>query len=868
MIAAMSSLPIDQPSSTDSNQFIRPNCAFDVHSAAERLASRGEGFANSVEFAEAISGGVATDLAQALMTALGRRFDDLEHEDMMALVDLYTAMPSTRGAADEAAGSPASSCVSARSAKDSLSSFEDDLSLDGSLLGEANGTSLDDEPPVEVGLPVKMRELSIEDTPGDPPRGRAVAVATPPTASLSRSANERSFREMAAARQAREEQRRAAAEAAAQGDAGGEADPPGDAGANDAPGDGGGAGGGAGGGGGGGEDPDASESESESDEMDEDEEPEEDPSTGQHGKEYRPKTDTGKAMAKMFVRFCQLSRANARAIVVFFGVSSSNKLADFLEEHWKDTFAQWQKRHPCPDGTERAMVLSPPQQDRIRCAAWACRHLRRLGWPQAAVDPARGSKMIELLTSEHFEPIRAQMEREEEGKVTLKAIPDLSDVPTYRSTVTMSKHFRDFETYLSQHYGVEGFPLDYVVRSSLARVSWGDFETPRPRPGGKEPMPDFFKFEESDYQCRRLAPILDPEYEGTVRSAAPPLVAEYEAGKYADRRSHSFRRDDAIVFQLARVAFKDSPGEVHFIPRKGKQLQSGRAAYFACKGQFVGIHTARQETDLARDVISKMQYEGESRQWNWDKHCAKFHQQVSVIEEWAVAGLATRMSNEDQISAFLKTIPKDCKNAELVIAKGIIEGDRARFPTLIGNVIPHLSLSIETKERGAAVGKRTIANTNTGTRPDSSQRSPGKRRRRGGSRPSRPGKATAGKCRVENGRVVGTIEGLHYTPEIWTAMSDSQRRQVLELRRTTPSSRRGVRAAATARADAQLTAVSDSISQLTRAVKSLESSRGGDSPSADRRSGSRRRGARSRSGSSSRSRGTSQSGAHSGRRSS
>ena len=102
-----------------------------MHSAAERLASRGEGFANSVEFAEAISGGVATDLAQALMTALGRRFDDLAHEDTMALVDLYTAVPSTRGEADEAAGSPASSCALARSAKDSLSSFEDDLSLEG-----------------------------------------------------------------------------------------------------------------------------------------------------------------------------------------------------------------------------------------------------------------------------------------------------------------------------------------------------------------------------------------------------------------------------------------------------------------------------------------------------------------------------------------------------------------------------------------------------------------------------------------------------------------------------------------------------------------------------------------------------------------
>jgi hypothetical protein len=71
------------------------------------------------------------------------------------------------------------------------------------------------------------------------------------------------------------------------------------------------------------------------------------------------------------------------------------------------------------------------------------------------------------------------------------------------------------------------------------------------------------------------------------------------------------------------------------------------------------------------------------------------------------------MSNEDQIRAFLKMIPKDCKNSKLLITKGIIEGDRSRFPTLFGNVIPHLTLSIETKEHSAPAAKRTIANTSS-----------------------------------------------------------------------------------------------------------------------------------------------------------
>ena len=74
-------------------------------------------------------------------------------------------------------------------------------------------------------------------------------------------------------------------------------------------------------------------------------------------------------------------------------------------------------------------------------------------------------------------------------------------------------------------------------------------------------------------------------------------------------------------------------------------------------------------------MIQKMKYEEESRNWNWDKHCAAFHHQIRVINDHAAHGAATRMSEEDRISAFLKTIPRDCKNSELGIARDIIEGD-------------------------------------------------------------------------------------------------------------------------------------------------------------------------------------------------
>jgi hypothetical protein len=37
----------------------------------------------------------------------------------------------------------------------------------------------------------------------------------------------------------------------------------------------------------------------------------------------------------------------------------------------------------------------------------------------------------------------------------------------------------------------------------------------------------------------------------------------------------------------------------------------------------------------------------------------------------------------------------------------------------------------------------------------------------------------AGKCHLESGKVVGTLEGLHYYETIWKAMSREQRGKVL-----------------------------------------------------------------------------------------
>ena len=66
----------------------------------------------------------------------------------------------------------------------------------------------------------------------------------------------------------------------------------------------------------------------------------EDPENAGTGKFYKAQTPNGKAMVKRFKRFCDLTDCDASAIVVYFGVYSEGRLAEFLHDHWKDTFTQ------------------------------------------------------------------------------------------------------------------------------------------------------------------------------------------------------------------------------------------------------------------------------------------------------------------------------------------------------------------------------------------------------------------------------------------------------------------------------------------------------------------------------------------------
>jgi hypothetical protein len=136
------------------------------------------------------------------------------------------------------------------------------------------------------------------------------------------------------------------------------------------------------------------------------------------------------------------------------------------------------------------------------------------------------------------------------------------------------------------------------------------------------------------------------------------VCADWVKGSCSGCWSDVFCQDDAIAFQLAWAAFPDSPGEIHFIPSKGKTLQSSRQVHFECKGHLVGVNMACLKCDFTRDVTQKMHCKGELRSWKWDKHCSKFPAQIKVIDEWVTENKDMSTSNKDQSNAFLMTIPK------------------------------------------------------------------------------------------------------------------------------------------------------------------------------------------------------------------
>ena len=72
-------------------------------------------------------------------------------------------------------------------------------------------------------------------------------------------------------------------------------------------------------------------------------------------------------------------------------------------------------------------------------------------------------------------------------------------------------------------------------------------------------MPDFFDFAQMDEHCHKWTPIIRCDKTGTVLGAPDHELANIEDDSVR-WQTPMFLWDDEIVFCLASIAFKDSPG--------------------------------------------------------------------------------------------------------------------------------------------------------------------------------------------------------------------------------------------------------------------------------------------------------------------
>jgi hypothetical protein len=514
---------------------------------------------------------------------------------------------------------------------------------------------------------------------------------------------------------------------------------------------------------------------------------------------WKPQTQEQTDMCDMFRRFCGLSKPDAAALVMVYRVDSPRALSEYKKQHWEDAFNRWQQKHENPDKSERRLVLTPPMQDKIKAAAWFCRHAYRLHFRSTDWD-------IDMLQPDLFDSIYARLTYEESRMITLDTVKDVKGLPKIgpKETNTMARLFRAFESFLWDRTGPSGFPLSYVLRKMLYVNKWSGPDGPL--------TVDIKDMTGVARLCYHRAPIVPTELNAELnpgQTGALHKIEEYESGKYKSRRTQSFRTDEAIVLELAKIAFKNTPVETQL--RTGQnQNKSGRQALRVIKGMFVSPEAARIECDEAREGMKK-QFKDETLH-EWHLHTSRWLQHKQTLEEWAQEGQASHITDQDYISQFLATIPADCKCKPLVNAKQIVESDRAgRFVHLEGTVVPYLTSQIPKRDT-----KRERLVSEVG-----SDRS-GKRQKGG---KGKAGSSDKDRVQVKDGKVVGTLKGTHYPPDVWNAMNQDQRQQVLALRK---AKKAGANVSSVSKENSALKAELKKLKRQVKAAKSKSKDGGED----------------------------------------
>ena len=538
-------------------------------------------------------------------------------------------------------------------------------------------------------------------------------------------------------------------------------------------------------------------------------------------------------MYYMFIDFVGMQPWQARLLVAAHGhgLSDRKKLAGYHSvktSHLDTHMYSWGKRIKLK-GREYHISLHPDQIERFRAAAYACFAAERLNWRKEDFDVG------DLEVDDHFEELKLLASWEKDHKIEEADIPTYDGVPKMgdRDVRTPTHLLLKLQEFLPTVCGESGIPLSYVIRPKIFHKSWSEVNHARASSyNAGQKTYEFFDFDSWRSTMVRMADITQPRHLSDLRSNDPLIEATYESGKNAKRRSAMFQRDTALVYAIMRHALKDTAVGVLFPPvGVDDKTPCARRQYFLAHSTYLGAEHLRETANECRRTLGEMRYSGESRSWNWIKHTTRFIQTLELLQRIArqEPGHVTTMTDSEAVTAFLQTISDDCTNKALTTSLELVRADSEKYNT-VTEVLGQLRRTIPSLIGGAGSGggsggKRRIAATESDNRHGGGGRNSRDNRSRTGRGNSNRKAGEWGKLRkTSDGKgVQGQVENLRYCNDCFQLMSNEQKQQVRDLRKT-----------AAARKQSEVTTSPSTSEDLMRRIAALERDKGSSERSSER----------------------------------
>lgn len=333
------------------------------------------------------------------------------------------------------------------------------------------------------------------------------------------------------------------------------------------------------------------------------------------------------AMKAMWVRM-GFNDATATAIDTVFGYPSLDEVGELnSDEGHASKFCKNIRNWEDGTGAKPYQVNMRAEGNLVKLLFFLL-HMERTSRPVTPAD----------CTMDALKSLDFQRKVENEHDASAAKVPVIDDSD-------WSKTLESCIDYLSQHRGITGVPLSYVIRNELkVKAAASD-----PRTGSQNSV-----YESHDQEMIARAPIL------TAAAHASTLdLEELEAnGPFVQ----SFLADRLTAYNLLLPVFQGHSSLTYF---KGKKSSKNcRKSFQSVWDQFLGDQMVDHLASKWENELKGMKYLGEGRNGNFDQHCTAskdLHQKLENLKQYGYQGMDERTKVRIFVQSLVHSSMENCK---------------------------------------------------------------------------------------------------------------------------------------------------------------------------------------------------------------